>query len=210
MIIVPDTRHQIQRINLETMSLGLLGAYISSSSDSESDSQDEIQDKEVSPKKPAVPLQNPFNNPEVAKVQLPKPSFMQEQVEKIEGKSKVENSVFKNPFRDAENQKTAMLERHVEMTTKPEAQREINGKKICWNFRKGRCRFGAKCTFAHDNDVAKSNITQGTSKSQGLTEGDEDGVIAESNKRPKKRPGLSSGLELSKKALKFHNKVYNQ
>lgn len=210
MIIVPDTRHQIQRINLETMSLGLLGAYISSSSDSESDSQDEIQDKEVSPKKPAVPLQNPFNNPEVAKVQLPKPSFMQEQVEKIEGKSTVENSVFKNPFRDAENQKTAMLERHVEMTTKPEAQREINGKKICWNFRKGRCRFGAKCTFAHDNDVAKSNITQGTSKSQGLTEADEDGVIAESNKRPKKRPGLSSGLELSKKALKFHNKVYNQ
>ena len=90
MIIVPDTRHQIQRINLETMSLGLLGAYISSSSDSESDSQDEIQDKEVSPKKPAVPLQNPFNNPEVAKVQLPKPSFMQEQVEKIEGKSKLE------------------------------------------------------------------------------------------------------------------------
>jgi len=194
------------------MSLGLLGAYISSSeSDSESEDQDEVQDKEVS--SPKKPLQNPFNSPEVAKVQLPKPSFMQEQVEKIQGRStSVENSVFKNPFRDAENQKKAMLERHVEMTTKPEAQREINGKKICWNFRKGRCRFGAKCTFAHDNDVAKSNITQGTSKSQGLTEdgGDEDGVIAESNKRPKKRPGLSSGLELSKKALKFHNKVYNQ
>ena len=189
------------------MSLGLLGAYISSS-ESDSEDQDEVQDKEVS--SPKKPLQNPFNSPEVAKVQLPKPSFMQEQVE-IKGRStSVENSVFKNPFRDAENQKKAMLERHVEMTTKPEAQREINGKKICWNFRKGRCRFGAKCTFAHDNDVAKSNITQGTSKSQGLTEADEDGVIAESNKRPKKRPGLSSGLELSKKALKFHNKVYNQ
>lgn len=32
-----------------------------------------------------------------------------------------------------------------------------NGKKICWNFRKGRCRFGSNCTFAHDSDLHKSN-----------------------------------------------------
>lgn len=30
-----------------------------------------------------------------------------------------------------------------------------NGKKICWNFRKGRCRFGSNCTYAHDSDLHK-------------------------------------------------------
>ena len=43
------------------------------------------------------------------------------------------------------------------MTSKQEDQtRKIGNKKICWNFRKGRCRFGHKCTFAHDSDVASS------------------------------------------------------
>lgn len=28
-----------------------------------------------------------------------------------------------------------------------------NGKKICWNYRKGRCRFGSNCTYAHDSDL---------------------------------------------------------
>jgi len=47
-----------------------------------------------------------------------------------------------------------MLERHVEMTNRPEDMtKSIEGKKICWNYRKGRCRFGSKCTFAHDSDL---------------------------------------------------------
>lgn len=33
-------------------------------------------------------------------------------------------------------------------------------KKICWNFRKGRCRFGSKCTFAHDSDVKQRSSQQ--------------------------------------------------
>ena len=66
-------------------------------------------------------------------------------------------SVFNNPFRAKEDRKKAVLEQHVEMTTKQEDQtRKIGDKKICWNFRKGRCRFGHKCTFAHDSDVASS------------------------------------------------------
>ena len=66
-------------------------------------------------------------------------------------------SVFNNPFRAKEDRKKAILEQHVEMTTKQEDQaRKIGDKKICWNFRKGRCRFGHKCTFAHDSDVASS------------------------------------------------------
>ena len=37
---------------------------------------------------------------------------------------------------------------------------------------------------------------------------DPDAVI-ENNKKPKKRPGLSQSLNPSKKAMKFHDKVYN-
>ena len=67
-----------------------------------------------------------------------------------------------------------MLEQHVEMTTKQEDQtRKIGSRKICFNFRKGRCRFGHKCTFAHDSDVASSlasaeESTQNINYSTGL------------------------------------------
>lgn len=33
----------------------------------------------------------------------------------------------------------------------------INGKRICWNYRKGRCRFGHNCKYAHDTDIQKSS-----------------------------------------------------
>ena len=55
-----------------------------------------------------------------------------------------EKSVFNNPFRAKEDAKTAILERHVSMTVKQETLRTIEGKKVCFNFRKGRCRFGSK------------------------------------------------------------------
>ena len=65
--------------------------------------------------------------------------------------------MFNNPFRAKEDRKRAILEQHVEMTSKQEDQTtKIGSRKICWNFRKGRCRFGHKCTFAHDSDVASS------------------------------------------------------
>lgn len=35
-----------------------------------------------------------------------------------------------------------------------------NGKKICWNYRKGRCRFASNCTFAHDSDLHELNRKQ--------------------------------------------------
>ncbi|EEB15459.1 hypothetical protein Phum_PHUM369760 [Pediculus humanus corporis] len=36
----------------------------------------------------------------------------------------------------------------------------VNGKKICWNYRKNKCRFGHNCKYAHDSDlqIEKSNI----------------------------------------------------
>merc|ERR1712110_1215994 len=85
-----------------------------------------------------------------------KPSFMQE-TEKITG-VKFDNSVFKNPFRAKEDQKMAVLEQHVTMSQKEQTGRTI-GKKVFWMFRKGRCRNGHKCKFAHDNDI-KNAVTE--------------------------------------------------
>lgn len=186
------------------MSLGLLGAYISSSSSSsEEESEEELVEEE---KKVVVEnLANPFSD----KKTLPKPSYMVEiedyKQEKVV-KNVTENSVFSNPFRAREERKKAVLERHVEMTTKQEDQRMIGGKKVCWNFRKGRCRFGSKCTFAHDSDVAASSKEETNEQD---TSNDVVAVAKNMNAK-KKRPGLSDNLVPGKKAMKFHNQVYNE
>ena len=36
----------------------------------------------------------------------------------------------------------------------------IDGKKVCWMYRKGRCRQGSKCSFAHDNDVKTDRVVE--------------------------------------------------
>lgn len=178
-------------------------------------------------------LSNPFTNPGLISAQnwLPKPSFMQ-QTEEISG-LKYDNSVFSNPFRAKEDQKEAILTHHIGVTQKPETGTMFNGKKVCYNFRKGRCRHGHKCKFAHDNDVSKSvsdnlysvkydeaaqisnekqntdtipKIQMGSTEELNLTE--EASVVSISSGK-KKRPGLTDGLVPSKKAMKFHNKVYN-
>ncbi|ODM94781.1 Zinc finger CCCH domain-containing protein 8 [Orchesella cincta] len=64
-----------------------------------------------------------------------------------------EESVFRNPFREKEDQRIAVLEHHVKMTDNPETVTTINGKKICWNYRKRKCYLGTQCPFAHDSDV---------------------------------------------------------
>lgn len=40
----------------------------------------------------------------------------------------------------------------------------FNGKKICFNHRKGRCRFGHNCKFAHDSDADIIASTSGVEK----------------------------------------------
>ena len=246
------------------MSLGLLGAYNSDSEASEpeeekptktedfknpfiaSEDSDSSSEEETASEPrhgnnktaEAQSIANPFLNFGVASSNwLPKPSFMQE-TEKIQG-LKFESSVFSNTFRAREDKKEAILTQHVGVTVKPESGTMFNGKKVCYTFRKGRCRHGHKCKFAHDNDVssavsenlysakydeeAQISSDKATSRtlapvpmvgSQGVAEearggpeADMSGATISSGK--KKRPGLSDGLVPSKKAMKFHNKVYN-
>jgi len=248
------------------MSLGLLGAYNSDSEASEDEEEKEKPPKTEEFKNPFIvsedndsssdegsaseprdgdnktaepqSISNPFLNFGVASSNwLPKPSFMQE-TEKIQG-LKFESSVFSNTFRAREDKKEAILTQHVGVTVKPETGKMFNGKKVCYTFRKGRCRHGHKCKFAHDNDVssavsenlysakydeeAQISSDKATSRTlapvpmvgsqdvaedpRGGPEADMSGATISSGK--KKRPGLSDGLVPSKKAMKFHNKVYN-
>jgi len=143
--------------------LGLAAAYDSDSdsenSEEESEVKREVKVKQEEVKAKVEPVREVLANPFLTTrtVVNVKPSFMQE-TEKISG-VKFDNSVFQNPFRAKEDQKMAVLEQHVTMSQKEQTGRTIDGKKVCWMFRKGRCRNGHKCKFAHDNDI-KNAVTE--------------------------------------------------
>ncbi|XP_047114859.1 uncharacterized protein LOC124795080 [Schistocerca piceifrons] len=137
------------------------------------------------------------------------------------GISCMKSSVFSNPFVEAENAKKAILEKHVKMTPTKEEITMINGKKICWNFRKGRCRFGHNCKFAHDSDLPNVN-TENQSESGDVYNGQTvvlhdsvgtgDSEISKCSENllsvvsKKKRPGLAQELVPGKKVLKLYKK----
>lgn len=92
----------------------------------------------------------------------------------------------------------------------------INGKRICWNYRKGRCRFGHNCKFAHDSDIeltkeqldnknivyqVNSNTMQPSDHVQFSSDVKEDADDSPLRKKSK-RPGLTQGLIPGKKVIK--------
>lgn len=130
-------------------------------------------------------------------------------------------SVFTNRFIEEENAKQAMLEKHVKMVNLKDNAKTINGKKICWNYRKGRCRFGHNCKYAHDSDLEKSEEQLRFEKqtqqvilfqSQNMPQANNEEInaikeaaIADSKKR--KRPGLTEGIVPGKRVM---NNYFNQ
>ena len=128
----------------------------------------------------------------------------------------MKNSVFSNPFVEAENAKKAILEKHVKMTPTKDEVKMINGKKICWNFRKGRCRFGHNCKFAHDSDLQRSQTDSLENSDQvplsNQMVGDEETELESENAKivRKKRPGLTQGLVPGKKVMKMYKKQSSQ
>lgn len=86
-----------------------------------------------------------------------------------------------------------------------------NGKKICWNYRKGRCRFGSNCTYAHDSDLHMVESTATTDKDSTQTTmaiivpktATTGTLISKINN--KKRPGLGDSIVPSKKVIKTYN-----
>lgn len=106
------------------------------------------------------------------------------------------------------------------MVNKKDNLKVINGKKICWNYRKGRCRFGHNCVYAHDSDLQK---TQEQLDSEARPQ---ETVLYQNQKVPeptpevleqireesvtgnkqKKRPGLTQGLVPGKRVMKSYHK----
>uniref|UniRef100_A0A182MMG5 C3H1-type domain-containing protein n=1 Tax=Anopheles culicifacies TaxID=139723 RepID=A0A182MMG5_9DIPT len=127
----------------------------------------------------------------------------------------IPGSVFSNPFREAEEAKLASLEKHVKMVD-PEANAAEQKRKVCWSYKKGRCRFGSKCNFAHDSDLIlrKELATEAGSENEQDTAAntvDEQQQVTVTVKKPfppdrKKRPGLSRDLVPPKKVLKMYHK----
>ncbi|XP_033155564.1 uncharacterized protein LOC117137923 [Drosophila mauritiana] len=110
--------------------------------------------------------------------------------------------VFNNPFLEAELHKTASLERHVKMVDNDAHQKLKNGRKICWNFRRGRCRFGTSCQYAHDSDLSVDEAAEkSTLPDQSVP------VVVEAapgNSNRRKRPGLGDALEPGKRVMKSY------
>lgn len=167
----------------------------------------------------------PKNEPEEKK--LPPPTFKLP-IPTFDGKPssgciETQTSVFANPFLEAENAKEAILQKHVKMVDTKDVV-VINGKKICWNYRKGRCRFGHNCKYAHDSDIQKtkeqleaektvaisqsvvcqSSVTGLNASPQQPTPQDIEKIQEESllEKKKRKRPGLTTGLVPGKKVMK--------
>lgn len=153
---------------------------------------------------------NEKDSASIKKLPLPTPDF--------NGTPAMKTSVFTNPFVEAEKAKSAILEKHVKMTPTLDDTKMINGRKICWNYRKGRCRFGHNCTFAHDSDLHRSaaeleairapqeTIICQTQYNGQAAANDEDEVDQENNQmqKRKKRPGLSQTIIPSKKVFKMY------
>ena len=103
------------------------------------------------------------------------------------------------------------------MTENPNNVVEINGKRICWNYRKGKCKFGHKCKFAHDSDIDNSNVPKDKVPNESISSS-ESGLSSlynyaadpfldqeeENQSKRKSKAGLSEGLIPNKKAKKLY------
>ncbi|TDG48987.1 hypothetical protein AWZ03_004671 [Drosophila navojoa] len=109
--------------------------------------------------------------------------------------------VFSNPFLEAELNKTASLERHVKMVNNDAHLKLKNGRKICWNYRKGRCRFGTSCQYAHDSDLSVEAVA---AENEPKVEAAAPAVNKSAAGNKRKRPGLSDGIEPGKRVMKSY------
>ena len=135
------------------------------------------------------------------------------------------SSVFVTSYHKAEEAKHSVLEQHVKMTIAQQSK-DTKNKRICWNFRKGKCRFGNKCKYSHDNDIPESILNSGDqveerqpatamstpgytanygpnsyqARSIGQDVGEDDDSYMASVKR-KKRAGIGNSLVPPKKAM---------
>lgn len=74
---------------------------------------------------------------------------------------------------------------------------KVNGKSLCWMNKKGRCRFGNKCKYAHDSELFND---------PNVINNDKINKVKNNLDMKRKRPGLSQSLVPGKKIIKIFNK----
>lgn len=105
------------------------------------------------------------------------------------------------------------------MVARQDGLKTINGKKVCWNYRKGRCRFGHNCKYAHDSDLQMAAEVKGQEREKAEVlcqnqapkepterEVEEMKDVSVGERKRKKRPGLTQGLVPGKKVMKNYYK----
>lgn len=139
-------------------------------------------------------------------MELPKPDFNATTNDSIR-----EKSGFINKFIEEDNAKKAILEKHVKMVSTD--VKIVNGKKICWNYRKNKCRFGHNCKYAHDSDLQTDPSTivpNETNVKHDLTKVSPPVDEGQKISKGKKRPGLSQTLVPGKKVMRNYNQQKRQ
>jgi hypothetical protein len=210
-----DEEAKVTRISTEGENL-LIGNV-----DCSSDSSGEETDRSLShPNQTQAECVPKLPNPLAMINPLPSPSLGETKTEKVS----VKNSVFANPFLEAETAKNSILEKHVKMT-EDALQDQKSGKpkkQMCYKFKAGKCRFGSKCKYSHDLDNVPGVIpvhgdTQGETAGHAQTGQantyygnppqnytpvleDDDSYMAQAKK--KRKYGVTDTLQPPKKAKK--------
>ncbi|XP_063700391.1 zinc finger CCCH domain-containing protein 8 [Culicoides brevitarsis] len=194
--------------------LGLVADYGSSEEDSEQEIGEKIKKEVLSEDPSDTSSENDEENDEKEskqKVTMKLPSAAD--LLGASSSQKVHGGVLTNKYKLEEDQKIANLERHVKMVNTDLNTKTKNGKKICWSYRKGRCRFGSSCTFAHDSDVQTSSSTaSGSLEEPKSTKRKSSETEIEQNRGSgvkKKRPGLSNTLIPGKKVVQMYKNLKN-
>lgn len=185
--------------------MDLIGGY-SDSDTSEEENEPEIKAEAVKTK---------------PKVKLPPPDLTTASTKADEVKKVIylsQDSVFVSNYDREEQAARKILEQHVTLSDNQAGkfEKERDGKKICWNFRKGRCYKGHNCPLFHDGDlkataVAEKNVDQHVRvTNRGPSDNDMKRILASDHvddepgqvARKKKRHGLTDKLAPVKGAMK--------
>lgn len=145
--------------------LSLVADYSGTSSSSEDEDSDQEEELPTTVEPPKTKVRKYHSIREIFYLNICCLSLFQANISKpllpsantiLNSTTKGSGVVFSNPFLDAEKAEIDKLQKHVKMVESEEHLTQKNGRKICWNNRKGRCRFGNKCKYAHDSDLVAS------------------------------------------------------
>ena len=114
------------------------------------------------------------------------------------------SSVFVNAFKEAEQAKHLILEQHVKMTAEQIKESRMKKKQMCYNYQKGKCRFGSRCKYSHGDNITSDKPNDGVLKVK-FTRSPKFPLDAETNDdgeviMRKRRAGMTNNLLPAKKS----------